>query len=149
MIARELRQNTHNWLRVGVRDSPPYLLSLEPDFGLMVKLNNHNSLKKIKTNVPTSWNPLDWLDCLPLPHSGLGHFSQIKNFHPGLLIWHKSYCSDYDMKLDSVHHTCYYLGPWGLLQPTILIMHAWDTLDTTYSLLMGLPTPILTIHFFC
>ena len=42
------------------------------------------------------------------------------------------------MKPDSVHHTCYYLGPWGLLQPTILIMHAWDTLDTAYSLPMGL-----------
>ena len=46
----------HTQLITGrVRDSPPYLLSLEPDFGLMVKLNNnHNSLKKIKTNVPTS-----------------------------------------------------------------------------------------------
>ena len=31
----------HTQLITGpVRDSPPYLLSLEPDFGLMVKLNN-------------------------------------------------------------------------------------------------------------
>ena len=45
----------HTQLITGrVRDSPPYLLSLEPDFGLMVNLNNTTSLKTIITNVPTS-----------------------------------------------------------------------------------------------